>query len=248
MKKRICLICISAALAGTGAFQSLAALRQDASGYYWEEEDGSLAASQWREIGGKWYYFGADGHMAADQWIDGKYYVGGDGAMYVDTMTPDGWNVGDDGRWIESLDQWADVSQKTKRVSQDGVKGDFSIGKVHYHERMQYAGKDIVLLDKGEFLFRYESSRNQLDPSGHEIWVSGLRVRNGELEETGKSQCFLFEYDKDYSLDFTGTGMDAEEFYHYCRENDLVIRMRTVDTANWSMGRNRVLTAYMKYR
>lgn len=57
--------------------------KQDAKGWWWQEDNGSYPASTWKNIGGKSYYFGADGYMLAN------------------TTTPDGYKVGPDGAWIE---------------------------------------------------------------------------------------------------------------------------------------------------
>lgn len=57
--------------------------KSDASGWWWQNDNGSYPVSQWKEINGKQYYFGADGYMLAD------------------TTTPDGYQVGADGAWIE---------------------------------------------------------------------------------------------------------------------------------------------------
>lgn len=57
--------------------------KQDGTGWWYQNADGSYPVNQWREVNGKQYYFGADGYMLAD------------------TTTPDGYSVGADGAWIE---------------------------------------------------------------------------------------------------------------------------------------------------
>ena len=63
--------------------------RQDSTGYWWQNDDGSYpkAAWQWlddnRDGVAECYYFGQDGYMAANTEIDG-YQVNGDGAWTVD--------------------------------------------------------------------------------------------------------------------------------------------------------------------
>ena len=59
--------------------------RSDAKGWWYAEDDGSYPVSQWKEVNGKYYYFGADGYMLAD------------------TVTPDGYQVGADGAWIQGV-------------------------------------------------------------------------------------------------------------------------------------------------
>ena len=58
--------------------------KQDSTGWWWQEDNGSYPTSTWKNIGGKSYYFGADGYMLHD------------------TTTPDGYKVGSDGAWIEN--------------------------------------------------------------------------------------------------------------------------------------------------
>ena len=59
-------------------------------------------ASQWMEIGGRWYYFDAQGYMATG-WVNvnGVYYYldTTSGAMYASRYTPDGYWVDADGAW-----------------------------------------------------------------------------------------------------------------------------------------------------
>lgn len=52
---------------------------------WWWIENGSYPKSEWRKIGGVWYYFCADGYMAADAYVKAKnqelwYYVDENGA------------------------------------------------------------------------------------------------------------------------------------------------------------------------
>ena len=64
--------------------------------------DGTYPASQWMEIGGRWYYFDAQGYMATG-WVNvnGVYYYldTTSGAMYASRYTPDGYWVDADGAW-----------------------------------------------------------------------------------------------------------------------------------------------------
>ena len=53
--------------------------KQDTTGWWYINDDGSYPTNQWQEIDGKQYYFGTDGYML------------------VNTTTPDGQQVGADG-------------------------------------------------------------------------------------------------------------------------------------------------------
>lgn len=49
--------------------------KQNAKGYWYQNDDGSYPASAWRSIDGKWYYFKPDGYMNTG-WIkvNGQWY------------------------------------------------------------------------------------------------------------------------------------------------------------------------------
>lgn len=61
--------------------------QQDSTGWWYQNDDGSYPASQWKEIEGKHYYFGVDGYMLSN------------------TTTPDGYQVGADGARVDSTQQ-----------------------------------------------------------------------------------------------------------------------------------------------
>ena len=72
--------------------------KQDSNG--WWNTEGTSYSVGWKEIDGKWYYFGQDGYMKTG-WIKygGKsYYLNSDGSMAHDA-TIDGFTVGSDGAW-----------------------------------------------------------------------------------------------------------------------------------------------------
>ena len=64
---------------------SAAAWKQDAKGWWVENEDGSYLKNQWYQSpeSGLWYYMGADGYMLTS------------------TTTPDGYTVNADGVWVQ---------------------------------------------------------------------------------------------------------------------------------------------------
>lgn len=59
--------------------------RQDAKGYWYENDDGSYPTNQWQEIDGEYYYFENAGYMLSN------------------TVTPDNYIVGYSGQWIEPI-------------------------------------------------------------------------------------------------------------------------------------------------
>lgn len=58
--------------------------KQDANGWWYQNDDGSYSTNTWKEIGGKQYYFDANGYMLHD------------------TTTPDGKQVGSDGSLVSA--------------------------------------------------------------------------------------------------------------------------------------------------
>jgi len=58
--------------------------KQDSNGW-WNTEGSSWWSVGWKEIDGKWYYFGQNGYMVHDTTIDG-YSIGSDGAWIQSTQ------------------------------------------------------------------------------------------------------------------------------------------------------------------
>lgn len=95
---------------------SEAAWIKDSVGWWWQEEDGTYPAQQWKYVNGEWYYFDASGYMATGwRYVNGKwYYLSEDGHMLANTWV-DGYYVDGTGayvsynepsRWIHSGNQW----------------------------------------------------------------------------------------------------------------------------------------------
>lgn len=71
--------------------------------WQYDEGNGSLAASGWKKIDGKWYYFDGQAMMQTGWifWNGQYYYCAEDGHMLTDCITPDNYWVGSDGAWIQ---------------------------------------------------------------------------------------------------------------------------------------------------
>lgn len=73
-----------------------ASWKQNKTGWWWQEDNGSYPVSQWKVINGKWYAFDERGYMRSGWFLsNGKwYYLGGksDGSMKI------GWNYVN-GKW-----------------------------------------------------------------------------------------------------------------------------------------------------
>lgn len=74
--------------------------KQDETGWWYANADGSYTVSNWQQINGKWYFFNDRGYMATG-WVDwngARYYCDlENGDMLSNTVTPDGYTVGADG-------------------------------------------------------------------------------------------------------------------------------------------------------
>jgi hypothetical protein len=82
------------------SFQSGGGWKQDGTGWWYVNNDGSYPAGIWQLINGQWYFFNEKGYMATGwvTWNEKRYYCDlAGGQMLVSTVTPDGAKVGDDG-------------------------------------------------------------------------------------------------------------------------------------------------------
>ena len=65
--------------------------KSDATGWWYEESDGSYAQAEWKQLDGFWYYFNNSGYMCTGwQKIDSVwYYFYSDGSMAADKWVGD---------------------------------------------------------------------------------------------------------------------------------------------------------------
>lgn len=82
MKKVKLLLAVGVASAVLSMTSFAGEWKQDANGWWYQNDDGSYSTNTWQEIGGKQYYFDANGYMLHD------------------TTTPDGKQVGSDGSLV----------------------------------------------------------------------------------------------------------------------------------------------------
>lgn len=89
--------------------------KRDSKG--WWNTEGSSWSIGWRQIDGKWYYFGQDGYMKTG-WVEdnGKwYYLYSDGSMAHDTSI-NGYKLGLDGAWLEDTEDKNDNKGEAKEA------------------------------------------------------------------------------------------------------------------------------------
>lgn len=91
MRKRISMIAMMFWMTlAMGISASAGQWKQDTTGWWWQENDGSYPISEWRWIDGN-----NDGEAEC-------YYFGSDGYLLTDTRTPDGYMVDHNGAWVEN--------------------------------------------------------------------------------------------------------------------------------------------------
>ena len=75
---------------------SAAAWRKNSVGWWYEEDNGSYPANQWKQINGNWYWFNKNGYMAT-----GWQYIGGDWYYFQTSgaMIGQGWHA-INGNWF----------------------------------------------------------------------------------------------------------------------------------------------------
>ena len=97
--KQLCSLLLAGTILATSLAPmtvSAASWRKNSVGWWYEEDNGSYPANQWKQINGNWYWFNKNGYMATDwQYIGGDwYYLQSSGAMIGQ-----GWHV-INGNWF----------------------------------------------------------------------------------------------------------------------------------------------------
>ncbi len=88
---------------GTSGNGASGTWKQDQTGWWYLNGDGSYTVNNWQSIDGQWYFFNEKGYMAAGwiSWNGKQYYCDvQSGRMLANGMTPDGYKVGADGARI----------------------------------------------------------------------------------------------------------------------------------------------------
>ncbi len=126
MRKTVLGFLAALLISATAASTAMAAgWRQDSYGWQYVHDDGSVTASNWEMISGKWYYFYNSGYMAHD------------------TMIRD-WYVGPDGAWVEN-------AKPGDLLSLEGAEGGkFEKIGSRYRFTGTVSGYDAALIPEGE--------------------------------------------------------------------------------------------------
>jgi len=112
-----CILVVASVLA-LNPIEASAEWKQDSNG--WWNTEGSSWSVGWRQIDGKWYYFGQDGYMVHDTTIDG-------------------YNIGSDGTWIQSN------TQTEKNQTSNSFDVNVSIKyNIHLDDKVKDANPNII--------------------------------------------------------------------------------------------------------
>lgn len=139
--------------------------------------------------------------------------------------------------------------QHTMRASQDGAKVIIwtdDDGLPAYQSELRN-GVKCGIIDKQVGTFRILSNGSNLNPADHYILIYGA-TDSGFSGDLGSSIPYItlaepieyqLEYDKPFSLDFTGNNMSSGELAKYCNENNAIINISIIDrnapsNSNWT--------------
>lgn len=186
-------------------------------------------AGQWQKDANGWLYQYYDGSYPYDEWIiiqSECYYFDHNGYMLSDTITPDGYQVDEDGK----------CNAEPKVISNNGIRcwnENASIAiegePVPLYESEYHHGKLCYILDDSVGTFHLPSSKCNINPDGHEIWLRGIIYPDGQIMSLKETVVYPLEYDREYNMDFTGEGLSAYELSQFCNNHDVTIWIEVVD-------------------
>ncbi len=216
--KRISLLILSAAMTiGIGTVSYAGQWQSNSTGWWWQEDDGTWPANGWKEINGKYYYFDSNGYLMTN------------------TTTPDGYQVGVDGAWIPNTKQ-TDNMHTIRASDPYSVNLYMDAGPENYLPE-NHAGEMCNVISNNQLTFKFSSENSNLDPTNHTISITAFtEVESGIYALGFNGDPYMvnydFEYDKDFSLDFTGTHSTAQALSDYCIANNIIIKVEIRDNLN----------------
>ena len=82
-KKIICMAVLALMIVLLPVISQAGTWKKNSTGWWWQEDNGSWPANQWKYIQGTWYAFDGNGYMRTGWYWDGRswYYLTGSGAM-----------------------------------------------------------------------------------------------------------------------------------------------------------------------
>lgn len=133
----------------------------------------------------------------------------------------------------------APPGKHTMLPHQEGAKVVGKFGDIK-DKHVMYEGVRCVVINSSVNTVTFMGSKSNLDPSELTIAVIGfMNTPYGmfALAPEGNPVEYPFEYDKPFSLDFSGKNRSGAELAKYCKKNDVTIKIEITDEkANTGLG------------
>ena len=211
--------------------------KQDSTGWWYEQDNGSYPAGGWELISGNWYYFNGLGYMQAG-WIESNgewYYCAPTGEMLHDTtQTIDGvsYTFQSSGAWLQQ--ETAPAVSITKEQAEQWFYATYAIianetgwnQEYFVSTREKYAGDARTRLEMAWGITdraSADSTINWILTSGHRsgfqeemgllFYMGYLNGTEQQIEEQYKDNEFV----KDMLLAYKRGGEGAIDGWDYCR-------------------------------
>ncbi|EGT4910154.1 transglutaminase domain-containing protein, partial [Clostridioides difficile] len=146
----------------------------------------------------------------------------------------------------EQTQKPAPPGKHTMLPHQEGAKAVGKLGDIK-DKHVMYEGVRCIVINSSVNTVTFIGSKSNLDPSKLVIAVIGfMNTPYGmfALAPEGNPVEYPFEYDKPFSLDFSGKNRSGVELAKYCKENDVTIKIEITDKeANNGIGQ----VMYIRY-
>ena len=120
--------------------------KQNETGWWWQNDDGSYPVNQWQEINGKHYYFGSDGYMYSCKRTPDGYYVDYNGAWITEVTEENRYGLGGRESYDYIVDLWTAGTIEDETSLRTLCEGTFQ-GSPVYEELIQ----EIMSLPHGNY-------------------------------------------------------------------------------------------------
>ncbi|HBG4726643.1 TPA: transglutaminase domain-containing protein [Clostridioides difficile] len=136
----------------------------------------------------------------------------------------------------EQTQKPAPPGKHTMQAHQKGsiVVGNFGKNGEDINEKhITYQGVRCSLVNSSVNTITFSGKESNLDPSKHTYTVIGfMNTPDGmfALAPGGNPVEYPFEYDKPFSLDFSGKNRSGAELAKYCKKNDVTIKIEIANT------------------
>jgi hypothetical protein len=156
LKRIVTIVLVVGSIFTIAPIAASASWKQD--NYGWWNTEGSSWSVSWRQIDGKWYYFGQDGYMAHDTVIDG-YKLGSDGAWIQSTQNSSS-NSEEDVREIAFNQLIPEAKKSIKGTWQDSKISIITLDELMGNlNDKSYIGKEVYRID---FPIEYQLGQNEI--------------------------------------------------------------------------------------